>query len=253
MIGDEAAHPVEEVRLGDRRGRRAAAVAPAGRPSTRTVARPRTVPRSIGPSTSAGASTSTLEPLAAVGAGGDACARRAAAARRRRSGSRGRRSPRPARTGTRLRYWAKPLSSSSRVSPSRASGVGAPITTEIRLDALAPAGADEDVAGVEGVAGLHAGHPGLEVEQFVDRRDPPRRLAGSEAALPRRRRSWRRRGRGAGARSASPGRRRSSSCRPRRARSGSRSGCRRGRGRRRAGSSGGRRRPAEPAAARARS
>ena len=50
---------------------------------------------------------------------------------------------------------------------------------------LAAAGADQDVAGVEGVAGLDPGRPGSVQQQLVDRRDPPRRPQAAQGGASR--------------------------------------------------------------------
>ena len=98
VVRDEAAHPVEEARLGDRAaGAQRASSRPGGRRRGPWRGRGR-APRSIGPSTSAGASTVEAEPLAAIACRRRRCARPAAAASRRRSGSPGR--PCPGRRGS---------------------------------------------------------------------------------------------------------------------------------------------------------
>ena len=221
-------------------------------PSTSTVARPSVAPAPDRPLDLAGRPHRDRSvwprrtPTATLRA-------RAAAARRRCSGSRASASASPARTGTRLRYWEKPYSSSSRVSPSRRLLGRRAEHRRDQLDPLAAAGADQDVVGVERVAGLHPGRPGRGEQEVVERRDPARRAQAAQHGAARGGDPGEDRDRAAGAASARSGRRRWSSCRARRARSGWRSGCRQGRARPRSGSSRARSAASEPAAASARS
>ena len=183
-------------------------------------------PRRIGPSTSSGARTETLDPLPAPHADRDRPrrAQRQVAARvadRRAWRAPGRHGPDAAccRARSRSRAGRMRLEVAS-------DSVRRPEHGGDQLDALALAGADQDVAGVEGVAGLDPVHPRHLGSEVVDRFDPARRV---EAAQERRAGVGDlREGRDLqqapveGRR----GRRRSSSCPSRRARSGSRSGCR---------------------------
>ena len=127
-----------------------------------------------------------LRPSALRASRPSASGRPAAAARRRSSGSPGAASSLPC-AGARLRrwYWRKPHSSSSKASEKRVSSVGASIATAISWIPWRLARADQHVARLPGVAGLHPGHPGRHFEQLVDRLDVARRVDAAQRRFAR--------------------------------------------------------------------
>ena len=122
------------------------------------------------------------------------CGRRAAAARRPRSGSTGSASSSPAPD-----RHPPPVEGEAVVEQLEAVEVALGLARRAehrrdQLDPVALAGADQDVAGAEGVAGLHPGRPGRREQQVVEGVDPPRRAQAAQHGAARRRRSGRRPG-----------------------------------------------------------
>ena len=176
---DEAAGLVEGARLGDRAARRASGTA---RDAQRRRRRPSpcragaAADRALDLAAARAPSPSSRWPRRTPTATRARGAQRQLAARvadRRRGEHLARRGPAGARGRARSRSRA------ARGCRGRArSRSGAPSTAEISSTPLAAAGADQDVAGVEGVPGLDAGRPRRLEQQVVEGVDPPRRVGG---------------------------------------------------------------------------